>query len=683
MEENTLGHAMRSVMLLVLCPTFALAAPEPIVVTGGGLSAQEGVPADVVLDRERLAQSIRLEDALGDIAGVQQFRRTDSRVANPTSQGVTLRALGGNAASRALVVLDGVPQADPFTGFVPFSALRPDRLASVRVTRGGGTALFGPGALGGVIELSSGGPVDLPRLRLGAATGSRNASTLSGGIVAPLGAGFVTLSGGRERGDGYVLVPPEQRGAADIPAAFDAWSLASRMVVRIAPQIEVQASGLVFDDHRLRGVAGTASRSRGADASLRLVARGRWGVEGLFYVQERGFRSGFVTPSSDRSTATPMLDQFATPALGLGVKLEIRPPLPGRVALRVGADGRHASGHSEERFRFVSSAATRLRTAGGHTSSLGGYIDASARWGGVQLGASARIDRWTISGGSLIERVIGTGVETLDQRFADRAGTQASLRAGGQVAVTRGLELRAAAYTGFRLPTLNELYRPFRVGADATAANPALSPERIGGVEAGVRYRRGGLGVEVTGFANRLRGAIANVTLGTGPGEFAQVGTVAAGGVYRQRANVDAIIVVGVEADARVSLGRVALGISWQHAHARLRASGSAAALDGKRPAQTATDRFSTSLEWHRDANFARLAARYAGPQFDDDVSLRRLPSAVTIDAVAGFALAPGVQVTLRVENAFDARVVAGVSTSGVQDLGQPRTLSLGLALAR
>ncbi len=676
---------MRPLMLLTLCPTMAFAAPEAITVTGRGLAAGagEGMLGEVVLDRERLAQSVRLEEALGDVAGIQQFRRTDSRSANPTSQGITLRALGGNASSRALVILDGVPQADPFTGFIPFSALRPDRLASVRVTRGGGTALFGPGALGGVIELSSGGPADLPQMRLAGEIGSRRANGLSGGVVAPLGAGFVMLSAGRERGDGAILLPSEQRGVADIAAGYDAWSLASRMVVRVASQVEMQASGLVFDDHRLRGVAGTASRTRGADASLRLVARGRWGVEALFYLQERGFRSGFVALSPDRATATPTLDQFATPALGLGAKLELRSPLPGRLALRIGADVRSASGHTEERFRFVSNAATRLRTAGGRTSSLGGYLDVSERWRGVQLGASARIDRWTIAGGSLVERVIGTGVATLDQRFADRAGSEASLRGGGIVSVMPGLELRAAAYTGFRLPTLNELYRPFRVGADATAADSALSPERLGGVEAGARYRSAGLRVEVIGFINRLRGAIANVTLGTGPGDFPQVGTVAAGGVYRQRANVDAIVVRGIEADARLRLGRVELGVSWQHADARIRANALAVALDGKRPAQTATDRISSSVEWHHDTHLVRLAARYAGPQFEDDLSLRRLPSAFTVDAVAAIALAPGVQATLRVENAFAARVVAGLSATGVQDLGQPRAVSLGLSLTR
>ena len=98
-------------------------SPPVIVVTGQGLPAPVDLDAfgSVTIARDRLAGSAsnRIESVLGDVAGFQQFRRTDSRAANPTSQGATLRALGGNAASRVLVTLDGVPQDDPFAGYIP------------------------------------------------------------------------------------------------------------------------------------------------------------------------------------------------------------------------------------------------------------------------------------------------------------------------------------------------------------------------------------------------------------------------------------------------------------------------------------------------------------------------------------------------------------------------------------
>ncbi len=115
--------------------------PEPIIVTGRGLADPPSVPAYSTqqIDRDTLLSSGsgRIEDALGTVAGFQQFRRSDSRSANPSAQGATLRALGGNASSRAQVLLDGVPMADPFFGYIPFSAIAPERLASARITRGG------------------------------------------------------------------------------------------------------------------------------------------------------------------------------------------------------------------------------------------------------------------------------------------------------------------------------------------------------------------------------------------------------------------------------------------------------------------------------------------------------------------------------------------------------------------
>ena len=121
---------------LALAPAMAWAEDggaepaAPIVVTGHGLRETPATPAyDVtVLTREALtrAASGRIEDVLSGVAGFQQFRRSDSRSSNPSAQGVTLRALGGNATSRSLVLLDGVPMADPFFGYIPFSALAPD-----------------------------------------------------------------------------------------------------------------------------------------------------------------------------------------------------------------------------------------------------------------------------------------------------------------------------------------------------------------------------------------------------------------------------------------------------------------------------------------------------------------------------------------------------------------------------
>lgn len=663
-------------------------ANSDIIVTGRGLERPIGADAydSVEIDRARLTATAsgRIEDALRDVAGFQSFRRTDSRAANPTSQGATLRALGGNASSRALVLLDGVPQADPFAGYIPFSALRSERLASVRVTRGGGAGAFGAGAVAGTIELASGGPDDLSPISAQAFGGSRGASEQAGGIAQRIGDGFVSVHGGWDRGDGYVLISPAQRGLADIPARYGAWSAALRGVASVTARTEIQASGLIFDDRRLRGAAGTASRSYGTDASIKLVGRGAWGFEALAYVQARGFRSGFVAVAADRASVTPTLDQFNTPSTGLGAKLEIRPPVGSDSNLRFGADLRHASGVTNELFRYVSGQASRMRRAGGDTLTAGLFVEASRRFGALTLTGGARIDHWAIRNGQLLESVIGTGAPTLDLEFADRAGTRPTARFGASFALSDTVNLRTAGYSGFRLPTLNELYRPFRVGADATAANGALGLERLKGVEAGVNWQRGLAKLSLTAYWNRLDNAIANVTLGNGPGIFPQVGFVAAGGVFRQRLNVDAIVVRGIEAGTAIDLDNFRLSASYAFADARVNSSGSAAPLNGKRPAQTPAHQGSATVAYvAKDGPNGSLTMRYAGPQFEDDLSVRSLPSTLTVDGVASLPIGRNLRLVARVENLFDEKLVSGVSASGIEDLGTPRTLWFGLVFAQ
>jgi outer membrane receptor protein involved in Fe transport len=638
-----------------------------IVVTGRALPEPAGAQAYAArtLDADALVAeaSGRPENALRGVAGFQQFRRTDSRAANPTSQGVTFRGLGGNAASRAVVTLDGVPLADPFGGWIAWSAVPP--LEAARVTRGGGAGAFGSGAVAGAVELFGAGPEP----GLDAAYGSRDALRLA----ATAGDGISGLFGRYERGDGYVLLSPAQRGTVDVPARYRQWAAGGRAAFA-AGDGEVQTRAVLFGDERLRGLPGTESRTDGADASLGYVTRGDWSLSALGYVQLRRFESGFASADAARRVATPTLDQYNTPATGIGGKIELRPPVGAAHDVQIGVDVRRASGVTRERFRFQGGAFTRLREAGGRSVVAGAFVEDGWRASeALTLTGGVRLDRWTLTNGRLDEREIGTGAPVTALAFADRSGWEPTARGGAVLALTPALKARGAAYLGWRLPTLNELYRPFRLGLDATAANPALRPERSRGVEVGLDYAplstaRAG----VTLFDNRLENAVGNATLGRGPGTFPQVGFVAAGGTFRQRANLDAIRSRGVEADAALAIGPWALEASYAYVDARVR--------PGRlRPAQTPVHSGAASLRYAA-AFDAALTARYASAQFEDDLNVRRLAPALTFDATARVPLGRGLALTAAAENLFDRTVEAGVSEAGIVDRGTPRTVWFGIA---
>ncbi len=666
---------LASAALLIAAP--ALAEDGEIVVTGQPLPASIGESAyDVAtVERDRIVATAsgRIEDVLRDVAGLTQFRRSDARSANATSQGATLRGLGGNASSRALLVLDGVPQSDPFGGWITWPAYVPERLGSVRVTRGGGSGAYGSGALAGTIEMDSIGTGE--GLTGSLAYGSRASVEGSALLSGKLGSGFGLVSASYARGDGFVPIVAGQRGPADIAAPYEQATLAARGVAPLDAQTELQASVLGFTDRRERGTILSQNGGDGADASLRLVHRGRWGVQALGYVQMRKFTSRAVAIDAARTTVTQSVNQFNVPSTGLGGRLEVRPPLGEAVELRLGADVRRTTGETNEFFTYVAGKPTRLREAGGQSDTAGAFAELSAKIDALTLTGGVRADRWWIRDGRLVERTLATGATIRNELAPERQGWEPTARAG--LAYDAGdVTLRAAAYLGWRLPTLNELYRPFRVGADATAANPALAPERMKGVELGVDVRpANGVSLRATAFTNKLTDAIGNVTRGQGPGTFPGVGFVA--GAYRQRVNIDAVRSNGVELDARLVRGDWQLGASYAYTDARIIGAGLAAALDGLRPAQVPTHTASATLGWRG----LSATARYVSAQFEDDSNSRRLNDALTLDAVAVLPVSDRMSLFVRGENVTDARVETAISATGIVERASPRTIWFGVRL--
>ncbi|WP_114953138.1 TonB-dependent receptor [Sphingosinicella terrae] len=657
---------------------------QTIVVTGRGLDVAvgEAVYDTVVIGRDRLsnAPSNRLEDLLREIPGFQQFRRSDARTANPTSQGATLRALGGNASSRALLILDGVPQTDPFGGWISWPAYDPRRLGEIRVVRGGGAGANGPGALAGTIELTSAAPDELAGLSARLAYGSRDSLDAFAGLGVPLGPGFVAASAAFARGDGFVPVIASQRGPVDRPSPYEQASLALRAVTPLGSALELQANASAFTDARERGTALSDIDTRGADASVRIVGRGALPFAALAYVQVRDFSNLFASAAMGRTVVNQTLNQYSVPSTGLGARVELRPRL-GPAELRLGADWRETEGRTQELFQFASGVPQRGRVAGGRTRTVGGFAEADLETGAFLLSAGGRLDRWWIEQGRLRERLLADQSVITDTRFPDRGGWEATGRAGAAWRPSGALTLRMAAYMGWRLPTLNELFRPFRVGADATAANAALAPERLEGAEAGIELRPAeGVRLGATLFVNRLDQAISNVTLGEGPGLFPGVGFVGAGGQFRQRRNVDAVISRGVELDASLASGPWQLAAGYSFADAEVEASGPALPLDGLRPAQAPRHAAAATLSWRsRGGALASVTARYVGSQYEDDLNETRIPDALTFDAILVMPLTTRLSIEARGENLADERVVAGISGAGIVERATPRTLWLGI----
>ncbi len=633
----------------------------------------------IAVDRETLAGAARTDDALTATPGVSLFRRTSSQGANPTTQGVSVRAIAGSGAGRALVTLDGTPQNDPFGGWVIWSAIPSAGLASADIVRGAGSVREGPVALTGLIALARS---DSPVLAVDAAgQGERQVFAQTSQAVA---GGRVSADVAHDSSDGWVPVL-QGRGAADRPLTLDASSAALRYETDLGgAYVGVRLSG--YSERRGSGLAGALSRSTGAQLGLTAgsapqTAGFGWRAQG--WLTGSNLYNTSVATAAGRATTTPANRQYDTPALGFGASLEAD-EVQGPLTLRGGMDVRGASGESREQFRYLGGAFTRNRVAGGDADTVGAFAEATAQTPDWTLGGGLRADYWRDSHAHRVETNAATGVTTLNRSAPDQDGVAPTARLAGTHSLYGGLTLRAAAYVGFRPPTLNELHRPFRVGNDVTEANPQLKPERLSGAELGLGGAQGPLSWTAGLFVNRLADAVANVTVANGPITDSVAGLIPAGGVLRQRRNVDAVNAAGAELSAVAKLTpRLSLTLSGAFTRARVEGGSGAAQLTGLRPAGTPDMAVDARLDW-RVSDTVRLSGGVSreGKRFDDDQNLRPLRADTVGSARGEWTFQPGRQVYVALDN-VGQRIQTARDANGLLSWGPPTTLRVGLTLRR
>lgn len=623
----------------------------------------------------------RLDDALESVPGVSLFRRASSLAANPTTQGLSLRAIAPSGAGRALVTLDGVPQNDPFGGWVIWTALPPEGLEGATVVRGAGAGPYGAGALTGTVALQERGAGDgLSALDAYAGDYKSYRLAAAGGAPGLLVVGQVESSGG------YTQVRGPRRNTADEPLTLDAESGSFR-VQHTFDGVEVAARVGGYDERRGAGLAGARSIASGASGSLtigRTPAEGVGGWRVQLWIQGSDLKNSSVAVSADRATTTPANDEYLTPAQGYGVNAALQGKAGG-VSWEAGVDARLYHGFDYERFRFMNGSFTRGRQAGGEAGVGGAYLEAAYDNGPWIVTGGVRVDEWFQRDAVRRETDLLTGQLTLDASSPDSSGTVPTGRFGVRYNLSPALYLRGAAYAGFRPPSLNELYRPFRVGNDVTEANADLKPEKLQGVEAGVGGELPMIHWSGTVFYNWLKDPVTNVTVGFGPKTFPVAGFIPAGGTLRQRQNAGEIDAYGFEGEAFGDIGET---LSWRAAvaatHARVDGGTAAPQLTGLRPAQTPELTVTGALDWRPMARLDLTAeARYEGGRWDDDLNTRKLHAGTELNMRAAWSVTPHGELYVAVDNVANATLDTQTAGDGTLSYAEPRMVRVGFAFRR
>jgi len=633
---------------------------DRVVVTASRGEDRVATPAatTVVTSAELLNSAAgALDDALRSTPGFSLFRRTSSRVANPTTQGVTLRGVSGSGASRTLVLADGLPLNDPFGSWVYWNRVPLAAIERVEVVRGATGDLYGADALGGVVQVLTFAPTRT-QLRatveggtLGTGRFSGFGSTQREGWSGEAAAEFL-------RTNGYITVSESARGPRDVEAdsdygsgfvggGYDAGTW--RGSARLSFFSEDRSNGTPIQENST-GWTQLAGEVGGAFGNGVWEGRASGGKQDFFQTFSAVFASDGVARAAERLTTEQTTDTTFFNASGqwAGSWTDTE--------LLIGVEGKRTDSELEQ-FSFLQGGAVIGPTF------LGGVETSTSVFG--RLGLEPREDVTVVFGA----RGDFWRSTPLDALLPEHEANFLSPRLSAAWAVSETASLQASVYRAYRTPTLNELHRGFRVGNIVTSANPELDPERLTGVEGGVLFNVPKGALRVTAFTNELADAVANVTIDPDSDP-----------ILRQRQNANSVRASGVEIEADVRpdpqwvVNAVIVVTRSTFADTPTQPE-----IEGNRIPQVPTFQLGGSVVYTDPRGFTgALQARVIGSQFDDDLNEAELGAFGVVDLTLSQELRRGVTGFVAVENLFDKDYLVATSPDNI---GWPRTLRVGVRL--
>ena len=651
---------------------------ETITVTAGRTAQRLGdVPSQVaVLTHEDIKRSAALtvDDLLRQVPSFSLFRRTSSLATHPTAQGVSLRGIGASGVSRTLVLLDGIPHNDHFGNWVYWSKIPQSQIETVEIAEGGLSTLYGSSAMAGVVNIVTRKP-EPGSVSIKGQAGMRGTGDLD--MFASHQLGTVGMSGGGSlfRTGGYKMVREEERGPID--TEFASRHATGNWRVDYSPNsnLTLFQNGRFFDEDRDNG---TPLRENSTDETylgggLRALTPdgSDWQLNVFSHIQT--FRSSFTSVRPDRaSEAVALLQDVPSKDFGLNGQWSRR--LPGNQRLTAGADFRWIRAINEEEV-FITGGPREgfnirdRRIVGKQIYSGLFFHDSITPTRRLVLVFGGRVDHWENFGASRVETLNITDPRTTETGFMDTDETTVTPRAGVSYHLTDNFTLRSSFYQGFRAPTLNELYRPFRVGSVQTNANENLTPERLIGTEAGFNHTiNRKLFWRMTGFWNRLKDPVSNITI-------SQTDDL----ITRQRQNlgrariggVDAQIVYHPEPNWRVR-GQ------YLYSDAVIENFAIRPEIEGNRLPQVPKHRATLAVDY-LGSKWAKMSVqgRFESLRFDDDRNQIPLGSFFVTDLTLFRPLTDQWEAFFAVENLFNRRYP--VQASGVELLGTPIMVTGGL----
>jgi outer membrane receptor protein involved in Fe transport len=618
--------------------------------------------------------AITLDGKLRQLPGLELYRRSSSLVANPSSQGLSLRALGSTAASRTLITEDDVPQNDPFAGWIHWQEQPELSIERVEMVRGGASDLYGSSAIGGVVNVVPVRPTG-NRAEVRTSYGSESTYDDSALLESKRGPWGLLASGGTIGTDGYIQEAPYQRGPVDLPS--DVHSQNGLVLAEHAQgplRLFVRANG--FNDARNNG---TPLQTNGMRV-WRYATGSDWqgphdGALGVrIYGSTEHYRQVFSSITATPTAADPGCSyrcgetptRFShTPENELGAVAHWTQPLGAGVVIVAGADTHDVRVWDREQ-AYSNGAPAALTNLRDRQRDSAGYAEAMWVRNAWTLTASSRLDWFQNFNGQQVQYSGTAWTPTASQppQFGQRVFDP---RVGLSRKLGEHWAASASAFRAFRAPSPNELYRTTQVGNQLTLPNGNLLSERATGWETGLATERRWGTVRSSYFLTQVNRPIVAVTINP-----------TSSPILLMRQNLGQIESKGISLDYELNPARwLMVDGGYQFAHATVTKGANDV---GNWIPEVARNLATMNVRAFRPAlGTLNLQGRMSGRQYDDDANANLLHGFFRLDAYGSHDIGRRFEVFVAGENLLNRQIEVGKTPTAT--LASPLTGRAGLTI--
>jgi iron complex outermembrane receptor protein len=599
------------------------------------------VPASInIINQKDIENSVALSasELLKNTAGIS-LKHNIGLMSSSSTNLIHMRGFGGTSA-RSLLLLDGVPLNDAYSGTVEWNQIPINSIQRIEVVKGSGSSIYGSNAMGGVINIITKNPKE-QQTDIELSYGSMNTRIGSISTTGKVDRFGYFLSGQVARSDGYKADTEDNKKDNSIKRGIERENANMKFSYDIDDSSDISASYLYYNNQYV----GILDIPTGYDPYGQTTHTFQVNYS-KYFENSSNMKITAYTKSGEDSydslvSSTPVQDQIAysneASANDFGTTIQYSYPLDDHV-ITAGFDYKNSYADNENTYPTGKTKFTE-----GSQDYYG--IFAQDEWfvnDRFILNLGGRVDYYKNHSGEVHDEV-----NNFDRIHSNETFTSFSPKIGAVYHASKDTSVRGSIGKAFRAPTLRDLYGDYVSYGRVYAGNANLDPETVISYEIGVDQKIGKGNLNVALYRSDAKDFIYSIE----PTDPSSTN-------YKEKINVGEVEIKGIEVEADYPLTDMwKVFANYTYNKSKIKKFKENSALEGKYLTYAPKNKASVSIEYI-NPNFINITAtgRYESKRYKDDMNTESKAYAgyTLYDLMLTKRITKNIQLQVSVNDLFD-----------------------------